>query len=41
MNKFPQSLDWVRFSAQPAEVLRKNRGFSHQKARANQGLSDL
>jgi len=31
----------VWFSAMAAEVRREDKGFSHQKERADQGLSDL
>ena len=41
MNQVSKYLAMAWFSAQAAEVLRNNKGFSHQKERANQGLSDL
>ena len=41
MNQVSKYLAMAWFSVQAAEVLRKNKGFSYRKERADQGLSDL
>ena len=41
MHQVSKYLDQTWFSAPAAEVRREDKGFSHQKERMNQGLSDL